>query len=196
VIIIIDGYNVLKQVYDGELISDQQRGSFIRKLAIYQRKRRHKKIKVIFDGGSSSWPIQERVRGISVVYSGFRLSADDYIHSFMKEHRENAENMLLVSSDRQVCLWAAENGVASIDADEFYMLMIQAINPSAKKISKGQKALKITEDFNPELDELMQEASRGVKPKAVDLIENRPDPTMRHKLSKEDRALLKKIKKL
>ncbi len=195
VIILVDGYNVLKQVHDGELISEQQRRAFIKQLAIYQKIRKHKKIMVVFDGGPDTWATQEKIRGILVIYAGSGRIADDYILSFMKEHKEKAHNMLLVSSDRELCSWACDNKVTSIDAYEFYRLMMKAIKPPVK-VPDGQKAIKISEDSSPELDELMQEAARYVTPKSTDLPEKQRRPGVSHKLSKEDRALLKKLKKL
>jgi len=194
-IILVDGYNVLKQVHDGELISEQQRRAFIKQLALYQKMRKHKKIMVVFDGGPDTWATQEKIRGILIVYAGAGRTADDYIHSFMKEHKEKASNMLLVSSDRELCSWACDNKVSSIDAHEFYKLMMKAINPPVK-VPEGQKAIKITEDSTPELDELMQQAARHVSPKSTDLPEKQRQSEVRHKLSKEDRALLKKLRKL
>ena len=99
-IILVDGYNVLKQIYDGEMISEQQRRSFIKQLAAYKKVRSHKKVIVVFDGGPDQWPSEEKIRGITVVYAGASRSADEYIHSFLKDHRDRAASMLLVSSDR------------------------------------------------------------------------------------------------
>jgi len=196
VIIIIDGYNVLKQVGKGETISEQQRRSFIKQLAAYQKIRSHKKIIVVFDAGPSTWPSQEKVHGISVVYSGTERTADDYINSFLQEQKEKAHNMILVSSDRQLCEWASDYEVASIDAHEFYDLVQQAIRPPKIFKETGQKAVKIAQDSTPELDELMRQASTKVQAKKEDMYTADSESKNSDKLSKKDRALLRKLKKL
>jgi len=193
-IILIDGYNVLKNVEKGDFISDEQRRGFIKKLAAYQKVRSHKKIMVVFDGGPCSWPSQEKVRGITVVYSGTERTADEYIQSFLKEHKSKAQNIILVSTDRELNHSASDYNIASIDADEFYKLLQQAISPQKIIKETDKKAIKMTQDSTPELDALMEQASSTVQPKKDDTVE--PQDNGSEKLSKKDRALLKKLKKL
>lgn len=195
VIILVDGYNVLKQVAEGQEISEQQRRSFIKQLAAYKHLRFHKKIMVVFDGGPDPWPTQEKIRGITVVYAGTSQSADDYIHSFFKEHTSKAANMMLISSDRELSSWASDYEVASIDALSFYKLMLQALKPPVKEVA-GQKAVKISQDSSPELDVLMQEAGGKVPLKTEDYPQLSDQKVRSGRLSKKDRGLLKKLKKL
>jgi len=193
-IILVDGYNVLKQLYGGQIISEQQRCSFIKQLAAYKKVRSHKKIIVIFDGGPDQWPSEEKIRGISVVYAGALQTADEYIYSFLKDHKAKATNMVLVSSDRQLCEWASDYGVVSIDAQEFYMLVQQALKPPVKSF-KSQQIVKMSENSLPELDALMWEATAQVVPKQEDWLPGEREAKQR-KLSKRERALLEKVKKL
>ncbi len=195
-IILIDAYNILKQLFEGEMITEQQRRAFIKQISLYQRKRKHKKILVVFDGGMVQWPSREKIRGTSVIYTGVQQSADDYIKSFVSAHKDKAENMVVVSSDRELCSWVDDYGVATVDALEFYRLMVQALKPSTK-IVKPQKAIKLTAQVIPELDRLMQEAAENItncKPED----DNRQfcDLKPSQKLSQKNRVLLKKIKKL
>jgi predicted RNA-binding protein with PIN domain len=193
-ILLLDGYNILKQIYNGQMISEQQRNSFIKQLAAYKRLRSHKKMVVVFAGGPDPWPLEEKIRGISIVYAGASRTADDYIHSFIEKHKSKASNMMLVSSDRQVCSWASEYGVISIDAQEFYKIMQHAIkSPPIKKVQS--QAVKTAKVSSPELDVLMQEASAKIEEKKEDLLQER-ERGREQKLSKKERALLKKLKKL
>ena len=193
-IILIDAYNVLKNVEKGDFISDAQRRSFIKKCAVYQKIRSHKKIMVVFDGGPCSWPSQEKIRGISVVYSGTERTADEYIQSFLKEHKSKAQNIILVSSDRELARSASDYNITSIDAHEFYKLMQEAIESPKVIKESSKKAVKTAQDSTPELDALMEQASSTVQVKKEDTIE--PHENGSEKLSKKDRALLKKLKKL
>ncbi|TET06039.1 hypothetical protein E3J79_03200 [Candidatus Dependentiae bacterium] len=194
-VILIDGYNVLKQIYDGKMISEQQRLSFINQLALYKRLRSHKKITIVFDGGLFSWPSQEKIRGINVVYAGVSRTADEYIYSFIQEHKAKTANMLLVSSDLQLCKSASDYGVCSISASEFYNVLQERIRPAKKRKRNNQPAVKIADNSSPDVDALMQEAS-----KHVILKEENVEPEWQaepdKKPSKQERDLLKKIQKL
>jgi len=193
VIILVDGYNVLKQIADGKKISDQQRRSFIKQLAAYKKLRSHKKILVVFDGGPNQWPSQEKIRGITVVYAGALRTADDYIHSYIQENRAKAANMLLVSSDRQLCIGASDYDVASVDSWEFYRIVLQALVPPT--VVKGQEqAVKTTDNSSAELDALMQESTKHLVSKQEDWDQKKLNT--QKKLSKQERILLKKVKKL
>jgi predicted RNA-binding protein with PIN domain len=193
VIILVDGYNVLKQIKDGQEISEQQRSSFIKQLASYKKLRSHKKIIIVFDGGPDQWPSQEKIRGVIVVYAGALRTADDYIHSYIQENKAKAANMLLVSSDRQLCIWASDYDVASVDSWEFYRIVQQALKPLT--VVKGQaRVVKITENSSAELDKLMQESTKHLVFKQEDWSQKKLN--MQKKLSKRERILLKKVKKL
>jgi predicted RNA-binding protein with PIN domain len=194
-VILIDGYNVLKQVYDGQMISEQQRLSFIKQLALYKRLRSHKKITIVFDGGLSSWPSHEKIRGINIVYAGAERTADEYIYLFIEEHKTKAANMLLVSSDLQLCKFASDYGVSSISSSEFYDVLQERIRPIKKRKINNQRVVKTATNSSPDVDALMQEASTHAILKEENVVsewKSEPDK----KLSKQERALLKKIQKL
>lgn len=77
-IIIVDGYNVLRGVLDGREASEQARNQFLAQLGRYARRKKHKII-LIFDGGSSPMPEKTEQHGINLVYSGYIDTADDLI---------------------------------------------------------------------------------------------------------------------
>src|SRR5690349_11587596 len=76
-ILIIDGYNVLKQVY-GKQIDEKLRTHFIKKLQQYASKKGHHLI-VIFDGYFHDDASYTKSKRLEVIYSGLNLSADDVI---------------------------------------------------------------------------------------------------------------------
>ena len=191
-IILVDGYNLLKQRDPGAYIEDRARDQFIRLLGAYHKRRGHH-IMLIFDGGIASWPVQETNAGIIVVYVGYGKSADDYIKYYIAEHHK--EDLLLVSSDRELGLCASKYDIASINSLSFYGIIVDtAVHDDTYK-QKAGAAIKTSTTKDPLLDALMQEATARVASKEEDrLVDN--TRVRGQKESKIDRLLRKKIEKL
>lgn len=194
-IIVVDGYNVLKQL-SSKQISEAERKTFIAQLSKYGRFKHHEMV-VVFDGGPSDWVYKERIAGVLVVYSGPQQSADDYIKEYLGKRR--TDDIILVSNDRELKQRAAQLSIQSLDALYFYSLVkgvAQEIAQQDKTPSSG--LVKLTQEENPELDELMGQASKRVAAKGEDIkpsdINSRKSAA--HKLSKEERNVQKKLKKL
>src|SRR3970282_2010442 len=98
-IIIIDGYNVIKQLYGEHYVDERQRNRFIHMLSSYGLRKKHK-IVVVFDGGSHLWPSQEVVAKVKVIYSGAKETADEVIMNYIDNHL--TKELLLVSSDNEL----------------------------------------------------------------------------------------------
>ena len=96
--IIIDGYNVLKQVLHSGKISDMQRRAFINMLGKYGEKKNHR-IVVVFDGGPDTWPTQQRDHGVTIIYSGIKKSADDLIKDLLNQKHHN---LLVITWDNEI----------------------------------------------------------------------------------------------
>lgn len=63
-IIIVDGYNLLKTLWTNDVVTPTQRSAFINLLGRYSDRRNHK-INVIFDGGQNViQPKTEKQRGL------------------------------------------------------------------------------------------------------------------------------------
>src|SRR3989304_7827762 len=192
-IIIIDGYNVLRHLLHPEFVSDHHKNTFIRQLNKYSKNKGHK-IVLIFDGGPYEWPDKERVDGIYVIHSGYKESADDYIKQYLDEHK--AQDILLVSTDRDLGAHASRLGIESIDSLDFYSIL-QGEKRNIQKMGKEKKVVKLTKKDRPELDELMLEASKNVPGKTEDVIPNKHKrKSLARKLSKKERKMEKKLKKL
>lgn len=193
-IIVIDGYNVLKQLISRD-VTDAERKQFIAQLGKYARYKKHKII-LVFDGGPYEWPHKERISGIKVIYSGIHESADDYIMRYLDDHR--SRDLLLVSSDHELNVWSSRLEIPSMDSSDFYGLLQEALRVDVSdQEALGGEVVKIT-DQESELDEIMQEASKVVPIKAEDVVasvkHDRSSPA--RKQSKKDRKLMKKLKKL
>lgn len=189
-ILVVDAYNVLKQVVPHAYIEERQRIHFIHLLSGYAKRKGHK-IVVVFDGGPYERPFQEKKMGVYVVYVGVHETADDYIARYMQEQR--TKDLLLISSDRSLCAAGKRLGIESIDAIDFYALVRNEVQDQASKPA-GQDLIKTTTTENPELDILISEGSKQVHSKTEDLVTQRNRPA--HKPSKQERTIAKKIKKL
>ena len=192
-IILIDGYNLLKQRNPGIYVEDSVREQFIRLLGAYHKRRGHVMM-LIFDGGTHLWPIQENKAGIVVIYAGNGKSADDYIKYYIAEHHK--DDLLLVSSDRELGLWASKYDIASINSLPFYDIIIDTLAQQDKHKQKPGAAVKTTETEDPFLDALMKDASTHVASKEQDRPKVGDMRAREHRESKIDRLLRKKIEKL
>jgi len=192
-IIIVDGYNILKQEVGTAQITAKERVTFIAKLNQYATYKNHRMM-LVFDGGPYESVYKEAVHLVTVIYSGARKTADDVIKNYISKN--SALDLLLVSSDRDLNRYASRFGITSIDSHAFYRLLQEGIaNNTLKKVARGDNIIKLTESTNPELDQLMQGIVGAVPIKQEDLPQHDADYDPR-KLSKQDRQMLKKLKKL
>jgi len=193
-ILIIDAYNVLKQVISGRDIAEKERARFIAQLGKYAKKKGHKII-LVFDGGPDEWTYKERIQGVYVVYSGIHATADDYIKQYMQDHKQY--DMLLVSSDRDICYWASRVNVESLDSTAFYGILQKDLEHDNEAETEHESAvIKTSQKDNPELDALMQEGSKRVVSKGEDLHSRVERGSPARRPSKKERKMEKKIKKL
>ena len=193
-ILVIDAYNILKQVSQNQFINERQRRRFLNELCQYAALKKHTMI-VVFDGGAHEWPLKERHNGLTVVYSGRKESADDYIRTYIDELV--TDNALLISSDAGLCSWALRCGVESIPAVTFYALVlheIQQIKSVEQSSHRTQSTTKTSQEAVPGLDDLMNEVSGiGVKSEHVQPGDRKGKAQQQ---SKKERLMMKKVIKL
>lgn len=125
--IIIDGYNLIRQVpylSHAELCSlENGRQKLIHILAQYRQHKSHK-ITVVFDGSGtfSEFASPYREAGVSVCFSPSGQSADEVIQNMCLNKQGS---VIVVSSDRGVTDFAKAHGAAIINAPEFYRRLRQ-----------------------------------------------------------------------
>lgn len=193
-IVVVDAYNVLKQVLPSVQIGERERNSFIQELGRYARQRQHKII-LVFDGGPYDRASQERIAGVYVVYAGCHETADEYIKRYLTEHREL--DLLLVSSDREVRAVAHGLQIESVRAPDFYAIVCATLHENNRVQPRESFVIKTTERDNPELDELMREGSRVVRGKVDDMVAGQGGrKSLAQRPSKKERKIIKKIGKL
>lgn len=187
--IIIDGYNLLKQIIENAQVSDRQRRAFIALLGKYADRKNHS-ISVVFDGGPTTWTSQEKDHGITVIYSGTKQTADEVIKKMLQAR---PHGILLVSSDNEIKQAAARVGAQSINAIDFYHLIKEELAPK-KDNSYADILIKTSETAQSWVDELMRADTQKIY--KDDMVQDNKRTSPSQKLSKKDRALAQKVKKL
>lgn len=195
-IIVVDAYNLLRSVPPYKKnITDKERAYFIAQLSAYGRRKGHK-IVIVFDGGPHEWPFKERMKIVTVVYSGIHETADDYIKEYIEAH--HTQDLLLVSSDSELNHWAERLHIPSIDSATFSELMHQALSTQRPITEKSSEVTKLHHDTDTvDIDALMMEASRLVPQKSDDVVVGpKRHHVKKHEVTKQERVLLKKLRKL
>ena len=173
--ILIDGYNLIRQSVILRRFERQSleagRNALIAWLADYRRKKDHY-ITVVFDGWESGQPQEERdySAGISIIYSSRGEKADEVIKRLTAG---SDEEIIVVSSDREIVSYATRRGKATLSSAEFESIVNKQPSTSADNQVPSQK------------DEDDEENSRPVSKKGP-----------AHRLSRAQRQVQSKIKKL
>lgn len=187
-ILLIDGYNFLKHIDPYRDIDEHVRTTFLYMLRRYAIRKKHKLV-VVFDGGPYQWPHKETFKNMILIYSGSRETADKVIMHYIKDHK--SKDILLVSSDRELNRFADKYENISIGSQDFHQLVQVALQEQ-----KESQELPITFDEDElDLDAVMEQASEVIPPKQEDFGSTKIRWTT-NRSSKQDRILLKKLKKL
>ncbi len=192
-LLLIDGYNLLKNIHKVSRVTEQQLDQFKLRLSQYAKLSGNEVI-LIFDGGSDWYPSKEVDKKITIIYSGIQESADDLIKEYLQ--RLKGRDVLLVSTDRALDVAAHNVGIEYVDSDEFYVLMEQRLEK--KRVihtnSSQSRLVRINLQKNTELDNLMEEASRSIISKDEKIEQARKGTTQ--KLSKKERKKKGKLDKV
>jgi predicted RNA-binding protein with PIN domain len=131
--IIVDGYNLIRQsdtFRQSERISlEEGRNALIRSLAVYRKLRGHR-ITVVFDGWVGGSPTEERdlAGGVEIIYSRLREKADEVIKRLLEK---GGEEILVVTSDREIAVFATRRGKTAIASAEFDVLLERGVGGSS-----------------------------------------------------------------
>lgn len=192
--IVIDGYNLLKSIEKSKRVTDHQINRFIIRLGRYAHKSGNKVV-AIFDGGSDRYATREKQQGITIIYSGYKEHADDVIKRYLEEHQNT--DTILVSTDRELDDHAAQLGIEHIDSSDFEQLMNQRLAGVAPiALSQDNELHKLTDDADMELDELMRLSTDNIPIKQEDKPAVERPRHKGKKLSKDERRLWGKLKKI
>ena len=176
--IIIDGYNLIRQsdaLRRYERFSlEAGRNALIRSVSLYKKQRGHK-VTIVFDGWQSG-PVEEerdKLSGIDIIYSRKGEKADEVIKRMVKER---AEEIIVVTSDRDIADFVSRRGGTTISSQEFDELM------GRTKTAVSEHARHTEERCDKEEDD---ETRAGAKKKG---------PSRR--LSRKKKSAMERIRKL
>jgi predicted RNA-binding protein with PIN domain len=119
--IIIDGYNLIRQSISLRRYEkaglEEGRKALLRWIEPYRRRRGHR-VTVVFDGwiGGSSMEERDREGGVDVVYSRRGEKADEVVKRLAES---SGEEVLVVSSDREIASFVERRGKTVISAPDF-----------------------------------------------------------------------------
>jgi uncharacterized protein len=173
--IIVDGYNLIRQSdtfrHSERKSLEEGRNALIRSLAGYRKLRGHR-ITVVFDGWVGGSPAEERdsAGGVEIIYSRLGEKADEVIKRLLAK---GDEEILVVTSDREIATFAVRRGKTAIASPAFDELLERSAAGSSAEDTPGEG--------NPDEDD----DRTGMK---------RKGPSRR--LSKQKRAALARFKKL
>ncbi len=141
--LIIDGYNLIRQSPWLSLLDARDleagREALLQTLADYRRRRPQHKITVIFDGwqGGAFQESRDRSRGVEIIYSRRGERADEVIKRLLTRE---GRRVVMVSSDRELQVWAERTGATWVAAAEFEMQFLRSSpedDESAEEESPG-----------------------------------------------------------
>ncbi len=188
--ILIDGYNLLKQLLSKH-ITDREREWFHERAREYAREKGHA-LYIVYDAGPYNRQTKETHGRVTTIYSGHKDSADDVIKDYLD--RNVLKNLLVITTDRELNAYADQYGIPSIDSLDFYEFMKNRTTPviAGYKKSSGQAKKLHPEQENLELDALMQEGTTILQYKQ----ELEEDDDEGYDFSKKERRLMRVVKKL
>jgi predicted RNA-binding protein with PIN domain len=168
-IVVVDGYNLIKYVLGSTHVSHVQRDKFVTDLITYLRKKKLDGV-IVFDGGSFVYPHTILHNQVQVIFSGYKEKADIIIMRYIDEHL--SDELLIVSSDREIRNYVRAQKKTSMPADEFYYQYV--LHKEHEAASIHTPLYKQSKDAQPELDELMRQGSEDMQIKEVDRLAESP----------------------
>ncbi len=203
-IIIIDGYNVLKKVHSASgQTTEAQRNAFITAVSRYGDMKNHKTY-IVFDAGPSNYSMRCHQRETTIVYSGTHATADDMIEQLACSYKNR--EVLVVTEDRELQTRVKRFNADCIAPLLFYEKIKEIQKQKSQEYIKHQRAtlVKISNDINNELDFYFQSLSdqgklQPLSQKMDDYLEdvtikNRQTPS--NPLSKKEKHQQRKLRKL
>lgn len=156
-ILLVDGYNVLKSQLASKYADEHDRHRFIQQLIKFANRKNNRLI-IVFDGGSHPWDLSEPYGEHDVMYSGYKQTADVVLRKLIARYR--GYDVMVISSDREVVRYAKHHGLTPLSAQEFIGMLQQVVSIPSPVVKGTQEPVKITDEKNAELDILMEESSR------------------------------------
>lgn len=138
--IYIDGYNMIRQSIRLRRFErhslEAGRTALIDWLAQYRTRKNHR-ITVVFDGWVSGAAREERdySGGIGMIYSPKGVKADEVLKRIIAS---SDEDILVISSDREIASYAVRRGKAALSSPEFESIVERQFAAPGSDFSEGK----------------------------------------------------------
>lgn len=194
-IILIDAYNVFKTVLHNQFVEKNEQIRFLNVFETYASIRNHKII-LVFDGENNKAEFTDNYQLITIYYSGYKQTADDIIKKQLKTLQ--GQDLLLVTSDRDICKFAMQYSIQSISSQRFYTLLQAVVYSKDQQDTFILRTIQKTSTAeNHYVDKLMEMGSRQLIAKEQDKeIKSTIHSRYKERNSKKERKLLKQIAKI
>lgn len=194
-LIIIDAYNYMKITSGDKRISERAEREFLDQFQKYIRNRGNR-LMVVFDAGPSLYKGHDQIGGVHIVYSGQMHSADDVIIEYVQAHA--GEDILVVSSDREIRDAAKSCDIVSISSSDFHKIFTRVLEQyEDRELKISRDAVKTTEESDSDLDRLMELGSRNISSYDKNEVPFIPRYVKNNKkASKVDKWAMRKINKI
>jgi len=210
-IVIIDGYNLLKQIFPGSKDNlHKKRSHFIQQLAYYKHNKAEQitELVVVFDAGPHTHASRMVQAGVVVVFSGIKSTADAWILDFVKRHTN--DEILVITLDRALREACQQMGADWLGGSEFYTILQNnllqnaelAFAPTLHESGLEKYEQEDDQESNPRannqaLDLLMEQASMSIESKKDDQGQDVVHKKSKsYTLPKKEKRYQSKIKKL
>jgi len=194
-LIIIDAYNYMKVTSGDKHISERAEREFMRLFKKYLRFRGNQ-LMVVFDAGPTLFESDTTDGAVHVVYSGQMQTADDSIIKYIRSHM--GQDILLVTSDRELRDIAKRCNVVSISSPDFHKIFMEVLDQYDENEARvARDAIKTTDGSNSDLDQLMELGSRNIVSQKKNEVPSAPRYVRNSKkVSKNDKWVMRKINKI
>jgi len=166
-ILIVDGYNVIRQTppysHLAENDLDSARVALIADVAAFAQG--EYAATVVFDGHNNplSSGIAHQVAGITVVFSRHGLEADSVIESLARSARERGDTAVVVTSDAQMQWTVMGGGVGRMSSAEFSGELREGDAGWREHAPAGSSRGRIEERIDPVTAETLSRWARGLE---------------------------------
>jgi predicted RNA-binding protein with PIN domain len=164
-IILIDGYNLLRHIFSREKgCLERQRKELVKQLGYYKSKKKRgiKEIILVFDAGPFGHATREVHDGIVVMFSGQNSSADEWIIQCI--NKKKGKEILLVTLDRKLIDKCKKSNVSSMSVFEFYHILQKNLLDNISSELAFQTPIQRYENID------IEEISSKTQSKALDLL--------------------------
>ena len=152
-LILIDGYNLIKNRHLSDYIEKDVLDNFIHQLDSYSKNKEHR-IEFFLDGGPFNFSSKEKFGCVKIIYSGFNLTADDCIKDRIKTI--NIDDVLLVTSDVELQKYAKENGIDFVKSVFLNKFLREHFDKKEMKVNKSSNIVKFgNSSLDDEIEMLM-----------------------------------------